>query len=143
MHVPYKGVPPALTDLLAGRIQLMFSTMAPAMPLVRSGRIRALAVSSAKRSPAVPDVPAMSETLPGFAADSWQGVLAPAGTPARIIDKLNTAIVNSMRVPDVHQRLVDLGFNPVGSTPEEFATFIKSEMVKWAKVVKAAGARLD
>ncbi len=143
VHIPYKGIPPALTDLLGGQIQMMFSTMAPAMPLVKSGRLRALAVSSLKRSPAAPDVPAMSETIPGFEAESWQGVLAPAGTPASIVGKLNATIVKIVQMPDVHQRMVDLGYNPVGSSPNEFAAFIKSEMVKWAKVVKASGARAD
>ena len=142
-HVPYKGIPPALTDLLGGQIQLMFSTMAPAVPLVRSNRLRALAVSSAKRSVALPDVPAMSEFMPGFDATSWQGILVPAGTPKPIIARIHATATNALKAPDVHQRLVDSGYTPVGSTPAEFAQHIKTEMVKWAKVVKAAGATLD
>lgn len=142
-HVPYKGIPPALTDLLSGQIQMMFSTMAPAVPLVRSGRLRALAVSSAKRSPAAPEVPAMSEFISGFEATSWQGILAPAGTPPAVVKKILETTVNTLKAPDVHQRLLDGGYIPVGSTPAEFGAFIKSEMIKWAKVVKASGATLD
>jgi tripartite-type tricarboxylate transporter receptor subunit TctC len=143
LHVPYKGIPPALVDLLGGQIHMMFATMAPAMPHVRSGKVRALGVSTAERSRAAPDVPAISETLPGFDAASWQGVLVPAGTPRRIVGQLNAVIVKIVRRPEVNQRMVKLGYNPVGSTPEEFGAFIKSEMAKWSKVVKAAGARLD
>lgn len=143
LHVPYKGIPPALVDLLGGQIHMMFATMAPAIPHVRSGKVRALGVSTAERSRAAPDVPAISETLPGFDAASWQGVLVPAGTPKRIVGQLNAAIVKIVRRPEVNQRMVKLGYNPVGSTPDEFGAFIKSEMAKWSKVVKAAGARLD
>jgi tripartite-type tricarboxylate transporter receptor subunit TctC len=142
-HVPYKGIPPALTDLLGGQIQLMFSTMAPAVPLVRSGRLRALAVSSAKRSPAAPDVPAMSEFIPGFEATSWQGILAPAATPRPIVTKIHDTVVKALKAPDINQKLVDSGYIPVGSTPAEFAAFMKTESVKWAKVVKASGATID
>ncbi|MDB5867036.1 MAG: hypothetical protein JWO70_4842 [Betaproteobacteria bacterium] len=142
-HVPYKGIPPALTDLLGGQIQLMFSTMAPAVPLVRAGRLRALAVSSAKRSSAVPEVPAMSEFIPGFDATSWQGILAPAGTPPLIVARIRDTAAKALQAPDVHQRLVDSGYTPVGSTPAEFGAFIRTEMSKWAKVVKASGATLD
>lgn len=143
IHVPYKGIPPAMTDLLSGQIQVMFSTMAPAMPLIRAGRLRALAVSSPQRSPAAPDVPTMAETIFGFEATSWQGVLAPAGTPPAIVSKINETIVSIIKIPDVHQRLIDGGYIPVGSTAAEFGAFIKSEITKWAKVVKAAGATLD
>ncbi|HYC46475.1 MAG TPA: tripartite tricarboxylate transporter substrate binding protein [Burkholderiales bacterium] len=143
IHVPYKGIPPAMTDLLAGQIQAMFSTMAPAMPLVRAARLRALAVTSPQRSPAAPDVPTMSETIPGFEATSWQGVLAPAGTPPAVVQKVNETILKIIKMPDVHQRLIDGGYIPAGTTSPAFAAFIKSEMVKWAKVVKAAGATLD
>lgn len=142
-HVPYKGIPPALTDLLGGQIQAMFSTMAPAVPLVRAGKLRALATSGPKRAPATPDVPTVAESIPGFESLSWQGVIAPAGTPRRIVTDLNAKIVKIVHSPEVAKRLVNSGFDPVGSSPEEFASFIKSESVKWAKVVKAAGAKLD
>jgi tripartite-type tricarboxylate transporter receptor subunit TctC len=142
-HVPYKGIPPALTDLLGGQIQAMFSTMAPAVPLVRAGKLRAIAVSGPKRAPATPDVPTVAETIPGFESLSWQGVIAPRGTPRRIITELNSKIVKVIQMPEVTKRLVNSGFDPVGSSPEQFASFIKSESVKWAKVVKAAGAKLD
>ena len=142
-HIPYKGIPPALTDLLGGQIQAMFSTMAPAVPLVRAGKLRALATSGPKRAPATPDVPTVAESIPGFESLSWQGVIAPAGTPRKIAADLNAKIVRVVHMPEVTKRLVDSGFEPVGSSPEEFASFIKSEAVKWAKVVKAAGAKLD
>ena len=142
-HIPYKGVPQALTDLIGGQIDMMFSTMAPAVPLVKAGRLRALAVSGSKRSPALPDVPTMAETIPGFVAESWQGVLVPAGTPDAIIDRINRAIINALQQPDVSQKLIDLGFNPVGSTPQEFSTFLKSEILRWSHVVKASGASVD
>ncbi|MCC7486190.1 MAG: tripartite tricarboxylate transporter substrate binding protein [Burkholderiales bacterium] len=143
VHVPYKGIPQALVDLLAGRIHTMFSTVAPAMPYVRSGKVRALGVSTAGRSRAAPDVPAISESLPGFDAASWQGVLVPAATPKRIVQRLNAAIVRIVRTPEVNQRMVALGYNPVGSTPDELGAFIRSETTKWSKVAKASGARLD
>ena len=143
VHVPYKGVPPALVDLLGGRVAMMFSTMSPAIPLIKSGKVRALAITSAERFPIIPEVPALSETLPGFEVNAWWGLLVPAGTPPEIIGKLNEAIVKIVRMPSVHQRLVEQGYNPVASTPERFGAFIKSETVKWGKVVKDSGARLD
>lgn len=142
-HIPYKGVPQALTDVIGGQIHMMFSTMAPAVPMIRSGRLRALAVSSPKRSPAAPDVPTVAETIPGFSGESWQGVLLPAGAPGAVVERLNSAILAALQQPEVHQKLVDLGFNPVGSTPKEFMAFMQSEMVKWEKVVNASGARVD
>jgi len=142
-HVPYKGIPQALTELIGGQIHAMFSTMAPAMPLVRSGKLRAIAVSGGKRAPAVPEVPTVAETIPGFESLSWQGVLAPSGTPPQIVNDLNAKIVKIVHMPDVSKRLIDSGFDPVGSSPEQFEAFIKAESKKWAKVVKAAGAKLD
>jgi tripartite-type tricarboxylate transporter receptor subunit TctC len=142
-HIPYKGIPQALTDLLGGQIQAMFSTMAPAVPHVKAGRLRAIAVSGPKRAPATPDVPTVSESIPGFESLSWQGVLAPAGTPRSIVSDLNAKILKVIHMPEVTRRLVASGFDPVGSTPEEFGAFIKTESVKWSKVVKAAGAKLD
>lgn len=142
-HIPYKGVPQALTDIIGGQIGMMFSTMAPAVPLIRAGRLRALAVTGAKRSPALQDVPTMAESIPGFVAESWQGVLVPAGTPDAIIERLNRAIVNALQQPDVGPKLIDLGFNPVGSSSQEFSSFLKSEITKWSKVVKTSGASVD
>jgi tripartite-type tricarboxylate transporter receptor subunit TctC len=142
-HIPYKGVPQALTDIIGGQIDMMFSTMAPAVPLVKAGRLRAIAVSGAKRSPALQDVPTMAESIPGFVAESWQGVLVPAGTPDAIIERLNRAIINALQQPDVGPKLIDLGFIPVGSGSQEFSSFLKSEITKWSKVVKASGASVD
>lgn len=142
-HIPYKGVPQALTDIIGGQIDMMFSTMAPAVPLIKAGRLRALAVSGAKRSPTLRDVPTMAESVPGFVAESWQGVLVPAGTPDAVIERLNRAIINALQQPDVGPKLIDLGFIPVGSSSQEFSSFLKSEIPKWSKVVKASGASVD
>ncbi len=142
-HIPFKGVPQALTDIIGGQIDMMFSTMAPAVPLIKAGRLRALAVSGAKRSPTLQDVPTVAESIPGFVAESWQGVLVPAGTPDAIIERLNRAIINALQQPDVGPKLIDLGFIPVGSSSQEFSSFLKSEIPKWSKVVKASGASVD
>jgi len=144
VHVPYKGAAPALTDLLGGQVQLMFSTMPPALPHVKDGKLRALAVTSAKRSPATPELPTVDEiALPGFEANTWHGVVAPAGTPAAIVARLNREIVAILHLPEVVERLSAQGAEPVGSTPEEFAAYIRSETVKWAKVVRESGAKAE
>jgi len=144
IHVPYKGAAPALTDLLAGQVQLMFSTMPPSLPQVRAGKLRAIAVTSAKRSVTTPELPTISEAgLPGFEAITWYGMAAPAGTPPAIIKKLNGEVVKLLRLPEVKERLLATGTEASGTTPEEFATYIKSEIVKWAKVIKESGARAD
>ena len=144
VHVPYKGAAPALADLLGGQVQLMFSTMPPALPHVKDGRLRALAVTSAKRSPAMPELPTVDEiALPGFEANTWHGVVAPAGTPTAIIARLNREIVSILHLPEVVERLSAQGAEPVGSTPEEFAAYIRSETVKWAKVVRESGAKAE
>jgi tripartite-type tricarboxylate transporter receptor subunit TctC len=143
-HVPYKGSAPALTDLLGGQVSLMFDNMPTALPHVKAGRLKALAVTSAKRSPAIPQLPTMAEAgLPGFEATSWFGVLAPAATPKEIVGKLNGEIVRILKTPEVRAQLSGQGAEPVGDTPEEFAAHIKAEMAKWAKVVKESGARID
>ena len=144
VHVPYKGATPALADLLGGQVQLMFSTMPPALPHVKDGKLRALAVTSAKRSPATPDLPTVDEAaLPGFEANTWHGVVVPAGTPASIVAKLNREIVAILHLPEIVERLSSQGAEPVGSTPEEFAAYIRSETTKWAKVVRESGARAE
>ena len=144
VHVPYKGAAPALTDLLGGQVQLMFSTMPPALPHVKDGKLRALAVTSSKRSPATPELPTVDEiALPGFEANTWHGVVAPAGTPAAIVARLNREIVAILHLPEVVERLSAQGAEPVGSTPEEFAAYIRSETVKWAKVVRESGAKAE
>jgi len=144
VHVPYKGASPALADLLGGQVQVMFSTMPPALPHVKDGKLRALAVTSLKRSPAAPDLPTLDEAgLPGFEAITWHGVVLPAGAPAEVIGKLNREIVAILHLPDVVERLSAQGAEPVGSTPEEFAAYIRSETAKWAKVVRESGATAE
>lgn len=145
VHVPYKGGPPALTDLMGGRVQAMFINILTALPYVASGKLRALAVTTAHRSPALPQVPTMAEAggLAGFEANDWFGVVAPAGTMKSVVTKLNREIASILRMPEIRQRLVKQGAEPQSNSPEEFAAFIKAEIVKWRKVIEAAGARVD
>ena len=144
LHVPYKGSAPAVADLLGGQVQMMFDNMPVSLPHAKAGKLRALAVTSLKRSPALPDVPTMDEEgLKGFDATSWFGLLAPAGTPKEIIAKLNAASVAALATPDMRERLAAQGADPIGNSPDQFAAFIKAEIVKWAKIVKASGARVD
>ena len=144
VHVPYKGAAPALTDLLAGQVQFMFTTIPPALPHVRSGRLRALAVANAKRSSLLPDLPTTAENgAPGVEASSWNGVLAPAGTPRDIIARLHAEIGAVMKLPGVSDRLASAGVEPMLTTPEEFAAYIDSETARYAKVVRSSGARVD
>lgn len=144
VHVPYRGAPPALNDLIAGQVQMMFGTMLAAVPHVRSGRIRALAVTGPKRSIAVPDVPTFAEGgLPGYDASSWNGILVPAATPQPIVARLSADLMKILHTPNVLERLEADGPVPVGNTPEEFAAFIKSEQAKWGKVVREARVRIE
>ncbi len=140
VHIPYKGSPPALIDVLGGRVALMSSTLAPAMPHVRAGRLRALAVTSAKRSAAAPDIPTVAESgLPGYEAIAWQGLVAPANTPREAVQRLHAEVSRVLARPDTRQVLSEQGYEPAGTTPEQFADFIRVEIAKWSKVVKAAG----
>jgi len=144
VHVPYKGSAPALADLVGGQVDLMFDNMPSSLPLAKAGKLRGLAVTTAKRSAALPDMPTIAESgVPGYDTGSWFGVLAPAGTPKDIVDKLSAAIAKSLATPDVRTRLAHEGAEPVGNTPEQFAAFIKSEIAKWAQVVKISGAKVD
>jgi tripartite-type tricarboxylate transporter receptor subunit TctC len=140
-HVPYKGTAPAINDLLGGYIQLMFSDLGPALPLIRAGKLRALAVTSAQRFSAAPEIPPLAEAgVPGFDAAAWQGVIAPAQTPKDIVAKLNTELNAIVAMDDVRAKLADLGMNPVGKgSPEELDRFLKAEIGRWGKVVQAAG----
>ena len=141
-HIAYKGSGQAVIDLLGGQIQSMFSGMSSVMSHIKSGKLRALAVTGAQRSPAAPDVPTIAESgFPGFEATAWYGVLAPAGTPRSVIDRLHDEIVRALKAPDVRERLEGVGFELVGGTPDAFGAYIKSEIKKWAKVVKTSGAR--
>jgi len=144
VHVPYKGAAPALADLLGGQVQVMFSTMPPALPHVTAGRLRALAVASLKRSPAAPGLPTIDEAaLPGFEATTWHGVMVPAATPSAVVAKLHGDIVAVLRMPDVTERLSSQGAEAIGSTPQEFASYIKTETAKWAKVIRESGAKAE
>lgn len=143
-HVPFKGAAPAITDLLGGRISLVFSSAPPALPHVATGKLRALAVTSGKRSTVAPGLPTVAESgLPGFEVINWYGVLVPAGTAGTIVGKLNAEIAKIVSMPDVRERLSSVGIEAFSSTAAQFATFIKDETEKWAKVVKFSGARLD
>jgi tripartite-type tricarboxylate transporter receptor subunit TctC len=143
-HVPYKGAPQAVTDLIAGNIDMMFNSIAPMLPHIRTHRVRLLGIASSKRSPQLPDVPTVSEAgVPGYEAISWFGLLAPAKTPPAIIAKVNTALVQVVHNPETRRLFETQGADPVGSTPEEFAALIRSESEKYAKVVKTSGAKVD
>lgn len=144
MHVPYKGSAPAVTDLLGGRVQAMFDNAPSALPNVQNGRLRALAITGAKRSEALPDLPTMIEAgLPGYEVNSWFALVAPATTPREIVARLNEEVNKALRNPDVRASLAKLGADPSGSTPEQLRSFISSETARWAKVVKTSGAKVD
>ena len=143
VHVPYKGTGPMTNDLLAGQIAMSFANSVAAVPHVRNKKLVALAVTSLKRSSSLPDVPAVAETVPGFEAMSWWGIVAPARTPAAIIDTLNREIVKSLASADMRAFMENLGAEPRGMAPAEFAAFIRGEHVKWARVVKESGARAE
>lgn len=141
-HVPYRGAAPAVTDLLAGQVDLMFMDIAVLLPHVQAGTIKAVAIGSAKRSDALPDLPTTAELgLPQVVADNWYGIVAPPKTPQPIVDKLHAALVASLKSPEVKEKLALQGAVVVGNTPDEFAAYIRSEIDKWAEVVKAAGVK--
>jgi len=143
VHVPYKGAGPAMPDLIAGQVQLSFITYTAAGPHIKTGRLRALGVTTAKRSPTLPDLPAIGETVAGYDSAVWYGFAAPAGTPPEIVSKLNTEVLRVLAAPDFRSRITLEAVSPIGSTPEEFGSFMKSEIVRWAKVVKDSGAKVD
>ncbi len=143
-HVPYKGGPPAMVDLMSGNIQLIFATLATGMPYIRAGRVRTLAVASAQRFALLPDVPTVAEAgVPGFAINNWAGVFVAGGTPRPIIERLNSEIVKALAPPDVRQKLLEMGLVAGTNTPEQFTSYIQAETVRWARVVKDAGIKLD
>jgi tripartite-type tricarboxylate transporter receptor subunit TctC len=144
MHVPYKGSSPALTDLIGGQLQVMFDPVSSSMPHVKSGKLRVLAVTSAKRSTILPELPTVAESgLPGYEAMPWLGILAPAGTSPDIVQQLNAGVTKVLADPVVNDKLAALGFETLGGTPQQFGDFIKTELVRWAKVVKESGAKID
>jgi tripartite-type tricarboxylate transporter receptor subunit TctC len=143
-HVPYKGTPAAYMDLMSGRITLMFDNIVAVMPHIKTGALKPIAVTSAQRATSLPDVPTIAESgLPGFEAVSWIGALVPAGTPKDIVDKIHADMVAVLRMPDVQERLAASGAVIVGNTPEQFAAWNRNEIDKWAKAVKASGAKGD
>ena len=143
-HIPYKGVVAAIPDLLGGRVTMMFAPIPVVRPLVREGKLRALAVTSLHRSPADPEVPTIAESgYPGFEATNWYGLLAPAHTPGTIVSRLHLETVKALASPELRAKLGDLGLEVIGNSPEEFAAAIKSETPKWAKVIKASGIKAD
>ena len=143
-HIPYKGRAQAVPDLLGGRITMIFDNMPSALPLVKSGDVRAIAVTSAKRSAAAPDIPTIAESgLPGFEASSWFALMAPAGLPKEVLARINAETARVMNLPDVREKLTQLGLDVAPGSPEALASHIQTETVKWAKVVKESGAKLD
>ncbi len=143
-HIPYKGSSPALTDLIGGQVQIMFDNLPSSLPQIKAGKLRAIAVTSMKRAPALPDIPTINESgLPGFEASSWFGVLAPAGTPASIVTRINAEVNKWLESADAREKLLGQGAEAAGGSPEQFAAYIRVESEKWAKVVKASGAKVD
>jgi tripartite-type tricarboxylate transporter receptor subunit TctC len=144
VHIPYKGGAPAMIDLLAGQISMTFGDIPTALPHIRAGKLRSIAVTAAKRSPLLPDVPTIAEQgLPGFDVSAWFGVFTTAGTPRPVVNQLNVEIVRILNLPDVREKLMGIGMEPVTNSPDEFAVFVKSEIAKWAQVVKASGAKAN
>ncbi len=143
-HVPYKGAAPAMQDLIGGQVQLMFDNLASALGQVRAGKVKALAVTTAKRSALAPDLPTIAESgLPGFDISTWFGIFVPAATSREVVGRLHAEFTRALGAPDVRERMLNLGAEPVGNRPEEFAAYIASELVKYARVIKASGAKAD
>ena len=144
VHVPYKGSSPAVTDLIGGQVSVMFDNLPSSMPHIKTGKLRALGVTSAKRYPALPDVPTIAEAgVPGYEANAWFGMLAPKGTPKAIVNRLNAEILKILQLPDVKEKLDQQGAIYTPFTPEQFHAFIKADVQKWAKVVQASGAKVE
>jgi tripartite-type tricarboxylate transporter receptor subunit TctC len=143
-HIPYKGAVPGATDLMAGNVQMMFFTVSAALPLMSSGKLKCLAIASVRRSSLAPDIPTVAEGgLSGFEATTWFGVMAPRGTPQLIINRLHAVFTAALKTPEARDRVLKQGFDIVGSTPDEFAAYVKADIPKWAKVIKASGASVD
>jgi tripartite-type tricarboxylate transporter receptor subunit TctC len=143
VHIPYKGTGPAMVELLAGQVDMMFAEPSAADPHIRAGKLRALGVGSAKRNAALPDLAAIAEVLPGFIALTWYGMVAPPGTPTSITNLLSSAVADALKQPDVAKRMVALGINAIGGTPAEMAQFMDQERERWGRVVRLSGAKAD
>jgi tripartite-type tricarboxylate transporter receptor subunit TctC len=144
VHVPYKGAPQAVTDVLAGHMNMMFNSVAPIVGYITTGKIRVLGIASLQRSPQLPDVPTIHESgVPGFEAVNWFGMFAPAKTPRKIINRLNGALVQTIKTPEMQSQFIKLGADPIGSSVEEFTAFVKRDMEKYEKVVRISGAKVD
>jgi tripartite-type tricarboxylate transporter receptor subunit TctC len=144
VHVPYKGGGPAMTDLVGGQVQLIFATTASAIPQIRAGRIKGIAVTTARRSALMPELPTLSEAgLPGFDANNWYGIVVPIKTPRAIIDQLNAEVTKILNMPEVRTTLFNQGLDPAPGTPEQFGAYIRSERIKWARVIRASGAKAE
>ena len=144
VHVPYKGSAQALTDLMSGQVSVMWDNLPASMPYIKAGRLRAVAITTAQRYPGLPDLPTVAESgVPGYEASAWFGVVAPAATPRDIVTKLNTEINRAVNLPDMKERFAQQGATPSPGTPEEFSAWIRSEIAKWGKVVKASGAKVE
>ncbi len=140
-HIPYKGAGPAIPDVIGGQVQLLFASAAASLQHVRSGKLRALGVTSVKRTAGAPEIPAIAESLPGYELPSWFGMLAPAGTPKAIIDRVQQATARALAVPEVRDNFIAQGFDPVGSTPQQFADMIRAELKMWPAVIRKAGIK--
>jgi len=144
VHISYKGTPQAVIDIMSGQVQVMFANTLSVLPLIRNGRLRALGISGAKRSAAAPEIPTIAESgMKGFEASTWFGVFAPIGTPPAIVQRLSTEIVRIVQLPDMRERLLAQGADPIGMPAEEFRAYVKSELARWSKVVQASGARVE
>jgi tripartite-type tricarboxylate transporter receptor subunit TctC len=144
LHVPYKGSAPAVADLIGGQVQIMFDNVPSALPHVRSGRLKALATTGAKRAPALPDLPTVAEAgVPGYESGVWFGLVVPAGTPKDVIDKLNADTRKAMALPEFQKRMADLGYELLGGSPAEMGEMIQAELKRWGPVVKASGAKAE
>jgi tripartite-type tricarboxylate transporter receptor subunit TctC len=142
-HVPYKGASPAITDVIAGQVQLMIGNLPPILPHIKSGKLRALGVTTATRFAATPDLPPIAETVPGYESLAWFGLFAPAATPKEVVNKWHADVVAVLAIPDIRDRVVQLGFQAVGNTPEAYAALILNDIAKWQRVVKVSGAKAD
>lgn len=142
-HIPYKGNAPAMNDLIGGVVHMTYAEFSAALPQIKAGKVKAMAVGTIKRNPALPDVPALSEVVPGFVSQSWSGIVAPPGTPATIAEKLSTAIAEILKQPAVVKQLADASLDPIGNTPAEMALWMKQERERWGDVIRSAGVKAD